>query len=334
MITTLRKYLDASDDASPQTLRVAELFLQGIQLHACQLDDMDYGRFHADLAALLNSLNKKTSNGDVILATGAALQAMSDYNKLLGRSIRGQMAELQNIVKMLGETLRTMLGGSERQVGRLQSIETQIQGASQISDLRALKGRLEDCLGDLREAVKSERESAARVSRALESGVEQKPAALTQEETPLLDACTGLPGPAAAETALKKALAENKTCFAGVYVVNRIVVVNARYGHTAGDHILVRFSQNIAQRLSPGDALFRWYGPAFLVIMNRSGPQDAVRAEVARIASGHKEEEIQVGTRSILLSISSNTVVLALHEYHLWDSLREKLLALPGITAT
>jgi diguanylate cyclase (GGDEF)-like protein len=121
--------------------------------------------------------------------------------------------------------------------------------------------------------------------------------------------------------------------FACIFLVNRIVAVNARFGHAAGDHILLRFSQNVAQRLSPGDAFFRWYGPAFLVILNRSVPHDAVRAEVARVASGHKEEEIQVGTRTILLSISSNTSVLDLREYSQFDDVLQKLNALPGIPA-
>ena len=332
MITTLRKYLDATDEAGPQTLRVAELFLQGIQLHACQLDDTDYARFHAGLAELLSSLDKRPSNGDIILATGAALQAMSDYNQLLGRTIRGQIAELQTIIRMLGESIRAMLSGSQRQVERLQSIETQIQRASQIPDLRALKGRLEDCLGDLREAVISERENAARAGRALESE-QGKGLAAAEPERPVLDPCSGLPGPAAAEAALKKALAERQAGFACIFLVNRIVAVNARFGHSAGDRILLRFSQNVAQRLSPGDAFFRWYGPAFLAILSRSSLHDAVRAEVVRIASGLKEEEIQVGTRTVLLSISCNTSVFDLLEYSQCEDLLQKLNALPGIPA-
>ncbi len=331
MLLSLRKYLEASDMAAPETVRVAELFLQGIQIQACQMDDLEYARFRSDLSKLLTSISAKPANGDVILATGAAIQAMSAYNQQIGRTIRSQMAELQTIIKMLGETLRTLLGGSERQLDRLQNIETQIQRASQVDDLRTLKTRLEDCLGDLRVAMVNERENAAKVDNAIQTEIE-KGLAATAPPAGVLDPCTGLPGPTAAEAELKKAVAERSTCFAAIFSVNRVEAINQRFGYPAGDRILTVFSQHIAGKLPKTDMLFRWRGPAFLAVMHRSSPADAIRAEVARIASARVEETIEVGTRTIMLPISANSVVVAVHECRLFDDVLQKLRALPSVS--
>ncbi len=327
MFVSLKKYLDSAGRANPDMVRVASLFLQGIQLHACQTDELEYGRFRDDLDRMLKSVGAAATSGDVILATGAAIQAMSDYNQQIARALRGQTVELQSIVKMLGDSLQTVMGGGERQVGRLQAIELQIQRTSQLDDLRVLKSRLEDCLGDLRETIATEREHTAKVQETIHAGIEKGNAALASPST-ALDPSTGLPGRAAAEAALEAAWAERRKCFAAVFTVNRVETINDRFGHAAGDRILMLFSQHLSQNLSAADTVYRWRGPAFLVLLDRNVAADAVRAEVARIGSTRLEENVQVGSRMVFLPVSANSSVLPLHECHSFEEVLQKLVAL------
>ena len=69
------------------------------------------------------------------------------------------------------------------------------------------------------------------------------------------------------------------------------------------------FGQHIAQRLSKTDRLFRWRGPGFLAILDRTGPEISVRSELARMVSARLEPEIELAGRLVLLPVSSSWMV-------------------------
>jgi GGDEF domain-containing protein len=86
-------------------------------------------------------------------------------------------------------------------------------------------------------------------------------------------------------------------------------VINGRFGFPVGDRILMLFGQHIAQRLSKTDRLFRWRGPGFLAILDRTGPEISVRSELARMVSARLEPEIELAGRLVLLPVSSSWMV-------------------------
>ena len=57
------------------------------------------------------------------------------------------------------------------------------------------------------------------------------------------------------------------------------------------------------------DKLYRWDGLALLAILSRTVAIDAVRAEVRRFSDKNLEKSFVIGSRSVLLPISTRWVI-------------------------
>jgi hypothetical protein len=92
------------------------------------------------------------------------------------------------------------------------------------------------------------------------------------------------------------------------------------------------FGQHLAQRLSSNDRLFRWRGPGFLALMDRTGPEISIRAEIARMVSARLEQEIELGGRSVLLPIGASWMLTSVADSTL-DKVSKKLDAFSAAQA-
>jgi GGDEF domain-containing protein len=87
--------------------------------------------------------------------------------------------------------------------------------------------------------------------------------------------------------------------------VRNLDVVNRRMGFVAGNKLLLAFSQEIAQRLSGKDQLFRWRGPSFVAILARSNSLEAVKREAAKFGAIRQERTIEDANSSIFFKMST-----------------------------
>jgi diguanylate cyclase (GGDEF)-like protein len=166
---------------------------------------------------------------------------------------------------------------------------------------------LEESLGVIcEEAAAQERRSEEVVGQLREAMSRPETAAVLSEAVADLDMTTGLPNHRAAEQAIRSAIISRTTTYVVLFSVERVEVINARFGFSVGDRILMLFGQHLAQRLANSDRLFRWRGPGFLALVDRSGPETSIRAEIARMVSMRMEHEIELGDRSVLLPISAS----------------------------
>ncbi len=137
-------------------------------------------------------------------------------------------------------------------------------------------------------------------------------AAVLSEAVSEIDLVTGLPSFQMIPPALGVAVAAGRNSYAVLLCVDRIEIINSRFGSASGDRVLISLGERLAQRFSGADLLFRWRGPGFLAIIERTESEMAVRDEVARAVSARLEQEIELGGRSVLLPISSSWVLVPL----------------------
>jgi GGDEF domain-containing protein len=102
--------------------------------------------------------------------------------------------------------------------------------------------------------------------------------------------------------------------FAAVFAIERLDLINARFGHEVGDQVLLFFGEHVAQALKGSDRLFRWTGPAFLALMERSEPAHKVREEISRVISRRLSKTVKIANRSVLLPVPTNWVVFDAQE--------------------
>lgn len=317
MFISIRRFLDSRPDQLAEALlRMARLMVQGIELHAVKGDAADYEKFRADMRRVHDSLAERPAASEVLVMAGTVVKAMEEYNSRASRYIHVQCAELQAMVGMLTKTMTSLATGSEVSVVRLQAVERQLHKASMIEDFQTARLHLSECLENLRAEVVRQKEESARTVTEMKAELakshERVAASLPSSQVERRkDPVTGLPQRQNAEQALLEGAQQNRRLYAVIFAIERLELINQRFGYAAGDQVLQLFCQHVAQQLSRSDRLFRWSGPAMLALLERDGPPRQVREEVVRITAQRLEKTIVVGTRSVLLPVGASWTIFS-----------------------
>ena len=124
------------------------------------------------------------------------------------------------------------------------------------------------------------------------------------------DHVTGLPSRTEAEAFVSAAVREGRSVFVAPFKVERFNFLHQRFGRSLAESVLQYYGVYLSQELAPGDHLFRWTGPCFVIVMEgRTSLQDALK-HVARFASVRLEQVFDVQERSAVLVISAGWTVM------------------------
>ena len=312
---SIKKFLSSDDRETAEAFeRMARLLLQAIGLHAVEGDRVDLDSFQAAVTSVQTSLDQDPSPKNVLAATGSAVGALQNYNKRTSLFIRAKSVELQAIVGMLTQAMAQISNGSQNSISRLQELQKEIEHASMLGDVRALKTRLSDCLQSIRTEVTRQREESARSVADL--GARMREARETKPFQALenCDPATGLPRRADAEAAIAATCEDGSHSYAGLFVVERLPAIRTRFGPAMADQVLVAFLQRLSQVMGPTDQVFRWDESSFLALLDRSASADQVRKELGKILSQRMEHIVDIESRSVVLPVASTWLVTPLGE--------------------
>jgi GGDEF domain-containing protein len=304
---SLRKFLLATNESSGEDLlRVIRLLLQGIALHAVEGNRQDYENFRADMQKLLSGIEETPLPSELLVATGSALKALEAYNQHTTRYVRMQGAELQNMIGMLTRTIAVLGTGSARSVTRLRDIEGKLEKASVIEDVRMVKLQMEQCLEEIREESQRQKtESTGTVESLKREIFDSRERIRTAAAVPSIDPVTGLATRVDAEAAFSEAARGPERAYILLLIVDRVALINSRFGYAVGDLVLKLYLEELRARFSAGDRMFRWSGPAFIVLLKRQDPIEKVRSELASTLPSRLERTVELSTRTVLLPISA-----------------------------
>ena len=309
-VLSIRRYLDEYGTESPNPLlRVCTLLLEGIAKHALAFDREVYEEFRAALQKLASDLGSSQDPAELPAMAEAACEAMASYNREAQRVHGAQNVELRCMIEMVSQTLVALAEAGGQSVQALQSIQKQVESARQLDDIRLLRARLGDSLKSLSDEARRQRERNVEMLRRAEHA-----ALIASANRPDLDVdrVSGLPSSDKAEREITEHVGAGSGYCAAVFVVERVESVNLRYGSGAGNRLLQAFGQYLVSKLPPKDEVFRWRGPAFVALLNRTCPADGVRAEMARFASDRQELSMEVDGRPVKLPLGCAWTVVQL----------------------
>ena len=92
--------------------------------------------------------------------------------------------------------------------------------------------------------------------------------------------------------------------------------VNDRYGHPAGDAVLVQFSEVLKGVTRASDSLIRWGGEEFLLVSKRARPQDAIPIAETLLAAARAKAYLLPSGETIRITCSFGLVAFPLHPGH------------------
>jgi diguanylate cyclase (GGDEF)-like protein len=296
-------------------LRAASLILEGVALHSMDVDGSDRRGFQELIRRHANELLAADGNpAGTMVAVGAVIQSMEAFNRKTERLVQDQARELRAMIAMLAAAFGRACRGSGRAIDGIRSVEQHMEKASQLEDIREVKRELADCLAAVGKELERQRAEAianGAIARTALRDPIVKQATEECQDDPGIDPVTGLPGARQAKNAITAKLGGGNWA-AVAAVVDRIEVINTRFGREAGDQVMLFMSQKIASKLRPSDQVFRWHGPCFVALVERGNLVDAVRAEMARALAPKTDHTIELGSRTILVPLSLSWIVIPL----------------------
>ncbi len=334
MFLSLKKHWESSAaELTAALLQLSQLLLRSMRLHVVRGEELEAQRFQSALLMLEQRVATASEAFEVLLVAGESTRTFEEYCHHTNRFLQVQSGELAAMMGMLTATVTSISTASRTAVDQLSKVERRIEQISYSTDLLNLKEDLADCLAMVRDEAFRQREQNSLTVHSLQRGVSdtrQRIAEVTTavpgaKKVPLMrDLLTKLPGRADAEDALVQARSR-KNMYAAVLPVDRLSLVNSRFGSQATDVVIQFFADYLRNHLQKEDLLFRWSPNSFLALVERGQPQDSVRADLSRFASAELELTLEHHRREIRLRVSSTWVLFEAAEARTHDVLVGKI---------
>jgi diguanylate cyclase (GGDEF)-like protein len=301
---SIKRYFNQT--AAEAALRqVVALLIEKIGESAVEGNKEELAAFRDEIKQFGDGFSPDTKPENLLTVAGMAAQALTAYNKRVTWLMERQSNEVQTIVRMLQQTLLGITGENTRSGQQLRQIEHELEKSGAIKDLSTLKIHLSECLNSLHEETLKQKSEAESTIQKLRIEIESSQSRASNATGGELDTITGLPRRNDAISAIQQAIDGGKRQYAVVMVVDRVQLINARFGHKAGDNMLRTFKRHIEKQVQRSDRLFRWTGPAIVAILERAAQTAEVRLEVKRMLDGRLEETYAADGRSVLLPITA-----------------------------
>jgi GGDEF domain-containing protein len=311
---TLRKYLYGESAAASGDADAAHAFCGALaQLTTALLDGLEqqvfnephsaFRPFAVETRKLRDRLEGDALPDDISKTVDDAAALLKQFRQVRDQVQHSEASEVQKMVAMLNETIGVLFSGSERSVIRLKQVENDLKHASALSDIVALKTRLNSCMACVREErIKEQQEAARRISE-LGSGAQR-----VQEGFAL--ARTGMATRTEAEKSVAEAVSNGESAMA-VIVLDLIPTIKLRFNHITAERFVSAFAQDLSQLLPSPNRLFRWDDQSLLVELAESKLFARRMGEVReRLRQMPRERQMDLGNRSAIFSNSHRWTLL------------------------
>ena len=292
---------------------LSQTLLGSIAREAICADEGEHVRFQDCILVLDQKLRNARESAEIYAISGAADKALQDHKTEATKYFRNQTAELQSMASAAIRTVADIHSHGTDSMENLRRIEQQVLHASSAKSLAECRSELNECLATLREESQRQQQNTSQMVSRLHSELNHNNNATMRNNQTEKDPVSGLPSRPDAESMLASQYEGNHTnTFAVLFSVQRINIINTKYGYAAGDQIMRVFLSHLRSYLTIVDDLFRWSGPTFLAIVHRPGGADPFRSEIARILGRRLEHELALPNRTALLPVSASALVIEL----------------------
>ena len=291
---------------------LANLILQAEGEYVVAFEEAEAEDFRERIREAAGTLSGAPKTAQVLITAGAVSQAISFHNQRTLQKLERLKDTLQGIVEPLVDHIAALQKDAGA-AGSLEQFRSAVLGHVHEGAYEKLSEALPTLLEPLEEASREARTEAQQLQEKLLDQItmlEQSQVSETvsrpakSSSAAATDACTGLPVRAEAELAITQALESGRQMYLAVFYLHRMGLTNARFGETIGDQVILFCSQHIATTITePQDQLFRWSGPAFVVLLERSESLLTVSGEVQRALSTPLSRFFETATRSVYLPI-------------------------------
>jgi len=272
--------------------------LRGIQKHVAGADD--------ELAAL-EARFKETDNPRELVESAIRVldrdgtrtnRAVSDLSKVI-ETLPGLQASADHWNRM-EERIKTLSAGLDLEV-------TKAHLCADVAVARAEALHERQKMGTLFSGVLD------KLKTAPEPGV----VAPSEPESSLMmaDPLTGLPTRAYAEGELTRAHGQSGDCYMALFVVKRLALINAKFGYSRGDEVLLKVVTHLVQLLPNFNNLFRWTPCAFLTLAPPNLAYKDLRAKLQIIELARFTPTLEWEGRSAMVPVVIDCRLISVKDF-------------------
>ena len=272
------------------------LLVEALAAHAINYDAEHYSSYQQKIRDSGEKLKAAENGKSAVALATETIDLVQGQTAAVQQFINSLAAEKQAIIHLMTESLLNVCARSESTAQHLRQLETELGKASQVKEIRALKDQIATALDSICREAKGQEEQLKELQPVVAQLRMNKPAS---------DAVTGLPGVTEAEEMFQALAHAGGPAYVVALTIRNLDVVNRRISFAAGNKLLVMFSQEIAQRLSGRDRLFRWRGPCFVAVLPRESGLRSVRQEAAKFGSISQERTIEDDHSSLFFKMST-----------------------------
>ncbi len=300
------------------------ILLRGIQNHLVIADGSDGNEFRAELAALENKFQGK-ENAHRLVAS--AVEILDKYGTQANQVIAQQKSGVVTAGTELSEAIQA-LEETQRSEERLKSLEAQVNAISTEDNLDEVKDRLCAGIVQARDEALQERlkinQLLSGVSGKLDISANQHAGgpgriagdgARAAGSVYMPDQLTGLPARGYAEAELARACGQSQDCFLALFVVKRLALINAKFGYSRGDQVLLKVVTHLAQSLPEFNSLFRWAPCAFLTVAPPKTSYKELRAKVQIIELTRMTPTLEWEGRSAMVPVVIDCRIVSVKDF-------------------
>ena len=282
-----------------------QVLLRGLSTSFMDGDPDERKTFQNRINKLLLKFDEGCSAEDLDPFITEALYALNEYHHHVSADFKKLIAELRAMLCAMTDTLIFLSASSAASVKQLNLVESKLQQLATVPDAQKTRTLVEECLFLVRSEANHAQNNAASKIATLQADVQRLASHVdtAASEQSNHDKLTLLPNRSEAEKAIVERVCQGDDLVCALFVIDSMVSINNRFGRAAGDDILRKFAQYIAQTLG-GVTLFRWTGPAFLAIFDPGLGPLVCEGRSKRVASFRLEENFEKGNRSVLMVVS------------------------------
>lgn len=268
---SLKKQIDDLDERERlfEELKLSYLSaLEGIEESLVPVSDVLVEQHREQLKNLRQMLDQNL-DGEVLPEVRSRLaEEMRTYSKKSGEILDHRDREIKHILHCLSEAASTLATQSQSNSGRLNEFTRTLESLSQVNDLPEIRRRLTREVTELKHVVSEMHETSGQTVESLRAEVKSFRAKLAAtEQIAHTDALTNVSNRRAGEEVIRAMIDSRKPFCILVFDMDRFKGINDRWGHQAGDAVLVEFSRRLNRAVRSGDTVFRWGGDEFVAVL-------------------------------------------------------------------
>ena len=318
---SIKQFWDGRSNAAPADERMREASLQLRRL----LEGVaapDLGTAGSELTSrdLLRRLEAATTPLELLGIANQALEAIENYTGRRTEVFREQSRQMQSMVAMLTQTLAEISGQSDASVAQLHAIERQIERASGLEDIRALRESLATCLTAVKEAAAQQRSATLATVERLRDHIKNLPQPPARDAASVPEGVHPNQGVADAE-------------YVAAFKLQRADQILTRFGEGVREQMLALIGKGLKAAQGPNDRMMRWKGPCFVIFLNSPEGVLAIRRRFSLAVAKIGQNYVEAGKNSALLAVGVDWAVYPQAQYPSLDVVLAEVDLFLGVDA-